>query len=191
MNVVAFNGSPRTEGNTTHLLGIVTNELEGAGIDTETVEICSSHPRGCTACMQCAKNKDGQCVITSDPVNEWIAKIRDADGVLFGSPTYFANVSAEMKALLDRAGMVGVVNDRMYARKPMAAVIAVRRGGALPAFDAINHMAQINRMLVVGSTYWNFGVGLKPGDALGDDEGVANMRDLGQNMAWLLEKVNA
>jgi multimeric flavodoxin WrbA len=135
------------------------------------------------------KNQDERCVLTDDPMNEWIQKIKEADGVLFGSPTYFANVTAEMKALLDRVGMVGIVNGRIFARKPGAAVIAVRRGGAVPAFDAINHMMQINRMLIVGSTYWNFGFGLKPGEVNEDEEGVNNMRDLGEGMAWLIQKL--
>lgn len=189
MRIVAFNGSPRKNGNTSQLLDAALAAAAEAGAETERVDIVPGRPRGCTACMGCAKNQDSRCVLTDDPMNDWIEMMKNADGVLLGSPTYFANVSAEMKAFLDRVGMVGIVNGRMFARKPGAAVIAVRRGGAVPAFDAINHMMQINRMLLVGSTYWNFAFGLKPGEATGDEEGMANMRDLGETMAWLAGKL--
>ncbi|MFP4054728.1 MAG: flavodoxin family protein [Phycisphaerae bacterium] len=191
MEVVAFNGSPRKGGNTSQLIDVVLEELTTAGVQTQRVDICQGRPRGCIGCWKCAENQDEKCVLTDDPVNEWIQLAKNADGLLFGSPTYFANVSAEMKALLDRMGVVSKVNGDLLARKPVAAVAAVRRGGAVPTFDAMNHMFQINRMIVVGSTYWNFGVGREIGEVQNDEEGIANMRDLGQSMAWLLEKLNA
>jgi multimeric flavodoxin WrbA len=189
MNVVAFNGSPRKNGNTAQLLQIVLGELRAAGAETELVDLCPGRPRGCTACMKCFERKDGRCAVADDPMNDWIAKMAAADGILIGSPTYFANVSAETKALIDRSGLVARANDGLFRRKAGAAVIAVRRGGAVPAFDAINHMFQINEMIVVGSLYWNFAIGRAPGEVQGDEEGVRTMKNLGQNMAWLLQKI--
>ena len=153
MNVVAFNGSPRRDENTSLLLKVVAEELAKEGIETEQIDIAAARPHGCIACRQCSENRNERCAIQDDPVNEWIQRIKQADGVIFASPTYFANVTAEMKALIDRAGMVARANGGLFRRKVAAAVIAVRRGGAVPAFDAINHMFQINQMIVVGSSY--------------------------------------
>jgi len=189
MKVVAFNGSPRAGGNTEQLIEMVFAELRAAGIAAERIDICKARPRGCTACMQCAKNKDGRCALTDDPMNEWIAAMRAADGILLASPTYFANVSSEMKALIDRAGFVAKVNGDLLKRKVGAAIVAVRRGGALPTYDALNHFFGINQMLTVGSSYWNHGIGLKPGDVQNDDEGKQTMKNLGQNLAWVLKAV--
>ena len=191
MNVVAFNGSPRPNGNTSLLLAAVAEELAKAGIEMERIDIAAARPRGCIGCRQCSKTRDERCAIQDDPVNEWIQRIKQADGVIFGSPTYFANVTAEMKALIDRVGMVARANGALFRRKVAAAVIAVRRGGAVPAFDAINHMFQINEMIVVGSSYWNFGVGFDRGEVLQDAEGIRTVRNLGQNMAWLIKKLGS
>ncbi len=190
MKVIAFNGSPRVGGNTSQLIDRAFGPLAAAGIEVEKVNIAPASPRGCTACMRCAENQDRKCVITTDPVNEWIAKMAEADGIIFASPTYFGNVTAEMKALIDRAGFVARVNGNLFARKVGAAVVAVRRGGAVPTFDAINHMFQINEMILVGSIYWNFGFGMAPGEVAGDEEGLATMDRLGENMAWVLGKLH-
>jgi multimeric flavodoxin WrbA len=163
--------------------------LVEAGIEVEVIDICAARPRGCMACFYCHREKNGTCVIQDDPVNEWIQKAVEADGVIFASPTYFANVTSEMKALIDRMGMVSRVNGCLLKRKPFAALTAVRRGGAVPAFDAMNHMAQINEMIVVGSCYWNFAFGLEQGDVQTDDEGIKTMTTLGENMAWLIQTI--
>lgn len=191
MKVVAFMGSPRVGGNTDQLLQLVLEPLATAGIETEAIPICASHPKGCIGCMGCFKNRNRQCVLKDDPVNEWIAKMAEADGIILASPTYYANVSSEIKALIDRAGLVARANDDLFARKVGAAVVAVRRGGAVPAFDAINHMFMISKMILPCSIYWNFGIGLKKGDAMEDEEGTETMRELGANMAWLLGKIHA
>lgn len=191
MKVTAFNGSPRKNGNTSQLLGIVSEVLAEHDIETDIVDIARQPIAGCTACMACAENKNGACIQDGDPVNEWIRKAVDSDGLILASPTYFANVSAQMKAFIDRVGFVARVNGDLFEKKVGAAVLAVRRGGAVPAFDAINHMFQISRMYIVGSCYWNFGFGLAPGDIADDDEGLETMRVLGSNMAWLLEKIHA
>lgn len=190
MRVVGFNGSARKGGNTSLLLRHVFTELEKEGIETGLVELSGKRIHGCTACYKCFTNKDRRCAVKGDAVNDCIAKIDGADGILLGSPTYFTDVTAEMKALIDRAGMVGRANENMYRRKVGAAVVAVRRAGAIHAFDTMNHFFLIGEMIVPGSSYWNIGVGREIGDVEKDEEGVATMRTLGQNMAWLLKRLN-
>ncbi|WP_340820583.1 flavodoxin family protein [Methanolobus sp. WCC4] len=191
MKVIAINGSPRKEGNTAHLLKELTNKLEAEGIETETINIGGKKVRGCTACMKCFENKDSKCVFDDDVINECIAKMKDADGIVIGSPTYFADVNTETKALIDRAGFVAIANGGLFSRKVGAAVIAVRRAGAVHAYDSINHLFGITNMVTVGSSYWNLGVGLNPGDVNEDAEGMQTMANLASNMAWLLKKINA
>jgi multimeric flavodoxin WrbA len=190
MKVVAFNGSARKQGNTTKLIEYVFEELEKEGITTELVELAGKHPHGCIACYQCFKNKDRRCVVETDCINECIEKMDEADGIILASPTYFADLSSELKALIDRTGMVAKANGDMYKRKIGAALVARRRGGAVHVFDSINHFFTIGQMIIVGSSYWNIGVGREKGEVTGDDEGVQTMRTLGQNMAWLLKKIN-
>jgi multimeric flavodoxin WrbA len=189
MKVVAFNGSPRQDGNTARLLRYVLAELEREGIETELVQIGGKPVHGCTACGKCFETRDLRCVIDADFVNECIEKMAEADGILIGSPTYFADVSTETKALIDRAGFVAMANDYLFARKAGAAVVAVRRAGGIHVFDTINHFFGISSMFTVGSTYWNIGMGLEPGDVDDDGEGIRTMRTLGRNMAWLLGKI--
>ncbi len=189
LKVVAFNGSPRKDGNTRRLLQHVFNALEKQGVQTELVQVGGNPIRGCTACYRCFKNKDGKCVQTGDRVNAWIEKMRQADGVILASPTYFADITPELKALIDRAGFVIGANDNFLKRKVGAAVIAVRRGGAIHAFDTINHFFLIRQMVVPGSCYWNVGIGLDKGAVESDEEGVRTMTVLGENMAWLLKKL--
>ncbi|MBF0254724.1 MAG: flavodoxin family protein, partial [Candidatus Omnitrophica bacterium] len=187
MKVIAINGSARKSGNTSLLIGKVFEELRAEGIECEEIQLAGRSVRGCTACRACYETKNGKCII-DDAVNECIQKMRQADGILLGSPVYVTDVSAEMKALIDRACLVSRANGNFLRRKAGAAVIAVRRGGALHAFDTINHFFTIAEMIVVGSDYWNFAMGRDVGDVLRDDEGVNTMKVLGQNMAWLLQK---
>ncbi len=189
MKVVAFNGSARKDGNTASLVRTVFAELEKDGFETELISITGKPIRGCTACFQCFKRKDKRCAVTTDIVNDCIEKMLDADGIILASPTYFADLSAELKALIDRAGMTSKANDDMLKRKVGAAVVAVRRGGAVHAFDSINHFFLIGQMIVPGSIYWNFGMGLQPGDVDEDAEGIKTMQLLGQNMAWLMKQI--
>ncbi|SES69309.1 Multimeric flavodoxin WrbA [Methanococcoides vulcani] len=189
MKVVAFNGSPRKEGNTSRLVGHVLEELEKEGIETEIVQLGGNAVRGCTACMKCFDKKDKRCVIENDIINECIEKMIEADGIIIATPTYFADLSAETKALIERAGFVGKANGELFKRKVGAAVVAVRRAGGIHAFDSINHFFTISEMIIPGSSYWNVGLGLMPGDVDSDGEGVQTMETLGQNMAWLLNKI--
>jgi multimeric flavodoxin WrbA len=191
MKVVAFNGSPRKEGNTAKLIGHVFSELEKEGIETEMVQLGGKSVHGCIACMKCFENKDKKCVIDKDIVNDCIAKMAEADGIILASPTYFADLTPEIKALIDRAGMVAIANDNLFKRKGGAAVVAVRRAGSIHAFDSINHFFTISQMIIPGSSYWNMGIGLAEGDVEEDEEGIRTMENLGQNMAWLLKKINA
>jgi multimeric flavodoxin WrbA len=190
MKVVAFNGSARKDGNTAILARRVLEELEKEEIETEMVQLAGERIRGCTACRGCIENKDRRCTIEDDVVNDCIAKMIEADGIILASPTYFADVSTEMKALIDRAGFVARANGELFRRKVGAAVVAVRRAGAIHAFDSINHLFFISQMIVPGSSYWNLGMGWAKGDVLEDEEGMETMRALGENMAWLLKKIN-
>jgi len=188
MKVVAFNGSARRDGNTAILVNAVFEELKKEGITTELVQLSGKKIRGCTACGKCFEKQNNRCAVKGDIVNDCIKKMQEADGIILASPTYFADVSSEMKALIDRSGFVAKANQDMFKRKVGAAVIAVRRGGAIHAFDTINHFFFINQMMVPGSSYWNIGIGLAPGDVNGDDEGIMTMKTLGANMAWLMKK---
>ena len=189
MKVVAFNGSARKDGNTAILVNTVFKELKKAGIKTELVQLAGKKIRGCIACMKCFENQNKRCALKGDVINNCIVKMLEADGIILASPTYFTDVSAEMKALIDRAGFVAKANQDMFRRKVGAGVIAVRRGGAIHAFDTLNHFFLINQMIVPGSSYWNIGIGLAPGDVIGDDEGMMTMKTLGVNMAWLMKKL--
>ena len=189
MKVVAFSGSARKDGNTAILIGHVFQELEKEGIETELIQLSGSRIHGCIACMKCFENKDQRCSVKDDNVNDCIEKMLGADGIILGSPTYFANVSTEMKALIDRAGMVSRANSDMLARKVGAAVVAVRRAGAIHVFNSINHFFFIGQLIVPGSSYWNLGMGRQKGEVEKDEEGIQTMKDLGRNMAWLLKKL--
>lgn len=189
MKVVAINGSARKNGNTAQMIQRVFTQLEAEGIETEMIQLGGKKMHGCIACYKCVKNKDRKCAIDNDFMNECIEAMDKADGVVLASPTYFANVSTEMKALIDRAGVVGRVNDDMFARKVGAAVVARRRGGAMQAFNALNTFFFIEQMIVPGSHYWNMGDGMEKGDIQKDTEGLETMDILGKNMAWLMKKL--
>lgn len=189
MKVVAFNGSARKKGNTEAMIQRVFEELEKEGIRTELIQLSGKTLKGCIACMQCFENQDQRCAVNEDDMNFCIGKMLEADGIILGSPTYFADVSTEMKALIDRAGMTSIANDHMFKRKPGAAVVAVRRAGSIHAFDTMNHFFTINQMIIPGSIYWNMGFGLDKEEVKSDQEGMETMKSLGENMAWLMKKI--
>jgi multimeric flavodoxin WrbA len=190
MKVVAFNGSARKGGNTAILLRHVLGELEKEGIETELVEMSGAAIHGCLACRKCSARKDGLCSQSGDAGNVYIGKMAAADGILLGSPTYVADISPDIKALIDRACLVGKANGGMFRRKAGAAVVAVRRAGAMHAFDALNHFFLVSEMIVPASSYWNIAFGHEPGEVEHDAEGIETMRVLGRNMAWLLKKLH-
>jgi multimeric flavodoxin WrbA len=175
MKVVAFNGSARKDGNTAILVRRVFSELEKEGIETELVQL-AGHQR---------------CAVDDDIVNACIEKMLAADGIILASPTYFADLTSETKALIDRTGYVARANGDMFQRKVGAAVVAVRRAGAMHAFDSINHFFLIGQMIIPGSSYLNIGIGRAKGEVEQDEEGLRTMEALGQNMAWLLKKIDA
>jgi multimeric flavodoxin WrbA len=189
MKVVAFNGSPKRDGNTVRLLRYALEELEAAGIETELVQVGGRPLRGCIACKKCFERKDGRCANDTDEMNGFIRIMVEADGILLGSPTFFSDVTSEMKALIDRAGYVTRANGNLLRRKVGAGVAVHRRAGAMHVIDTLNHFFLIGEMIVVGSSYWNIGVGLAPGDVDADAEGVETMQILGRNMAWALERL--
>ncbi|MCM2264456.1 MAG: flavodoxin family protein [Desulfuromonadales bacterium] len=191
MKVVAFSGSARKNGNTAILVRQSFTELEKAGIETELVQLAGERVRGCIACFQCWQTKDGTCAVKDDCINDCIQKMRVADGIILASPTYFADITSEIKALIDRAGMVARANDHMFRRKIGAGIIAVRRGGAIHAFDSLNHFFLISQMIIPGSLYWNIGIGREIGEVEQDAEGMQTMQVLGENMAWLLSKISS
>jgi multimeric flavodoxin WrbA len=183
MKVVAFNCSVRKDGNTAILIKQVFKELENENISTELVQLAGEKISGCIACGKCALTKNNQCAITGDLVNEYIAKMAKAQAIIIGSPTYFADCTASAKALIERAGMVSRANNNLLKRKIAAAVVAVRRGGAIHAFDSINHFFTIGEMIIVGASYWNIGIGREIGQVTNDQEGLETMSVLGKNMA--------
>ena len=185
MYAIAINGSPRKGGNTEFLLNKCLEPLQAQAWETELVQVGAKNIRGCLACNKCFENKDKRCVVKNDILNEVLEKMLRADAIIIGSPTYFASVSAETKALLDRAGYVAHANGGLFAGKIGAAVVAMRRGGGVPAFDVINHMYLMSSMITPGSTYWYQGVGLAKGTVAEDAEGLNNMRHLGETIAWL------
>ena len=189
MKVVAFNCSPRKNGNTCHMIQDVFKVLNAAGIETEMIQVGGNDIRGCRACGSCGKTKDMRCIIDNDIINDCVQKMIEADGIIIGSPTYFADVNAEAKALIDRAGYVLKTNGGPLKRKVGAAVVAARRMGGLHAFDTINHFFTISEMIMVGSSYWNVTLARAEGDYEKDEEGVRIMKVLGENMAWLLKKI--
>ena len=189
MKVLGINCSPRKGGNTEILINEVFKALQNEGIKTEFFQLGGKTVTGCIACMKCRKKKDGRCHQKNDVINECIEKMIKADAIIIGSPVYFADLSAEAKALIDVAGYALRGAGNPLKRKPGAAVIAVRRAGAIHAFDSINHFFLINEMIIPGSSYWNIAIGREKGDVLKDEEGMKTMKVLGENMAWLLKKI--
>ena len=190
MKVVAFNGSPRKEGNTYILINYVLKELEKEGIQTELINICTTPLRGCMACRKCWELKNKKCVIDNDPLNNYVNKMIEAQGIILGSPTYFSNVTAEMKAFIDRAGYVARANNNLLEKKVGASVVAARRAGANNVFSSLNYFFLLSQMIIPGSSYWNNGIGNAIGDVENDEEGIITMIKLGQNFAWLLKKLH-
>ncbi|MCX5669050.1 MAG: flavodoxin family protein [Candidatus Omnitrophica bacterium] len=190
MKVIAFNTSARADGNTAILIKQVFKELESSNIKTELIQLAGKKISGCIACGRCFITKNNKCALTDDLVNEYMAKMIQADGIIIGSPTYFADCTAGAKALIERTGMVSRANNNLFKRKIGAAVVAVRRAGATHAFDSINHFFTIGEMIIVGASYWNMGIGREIGEVTNDQEGLDTMSVLGKNMAWLLKKIN-
>lgn len=191
MRIIAFNGSPRKGGNTARYLETVFEPLQEAGCKTELVQVGGEKLRGCNGCMSCRKSKNGRCIFDDDPLNSWIAAMRKADAILIGSPVYFSDMTPETKALIDRAGYVlRGLDENPLSRKVGAGVAVARRAGSVHTLMGINQFFFVNDMIVPGSSYWNIGIARAVGDADADEEGIATMRHLGENIAWLLERLH-
>lgn len=190
MRVVAINGSPNREGNTYHAIKLVEDELNIHGIDVEIIHVGNKRINGCLACGQCIKNRDEKCGIKNDDVNLWIQKMKNADGIILGSPVHFSAIPGAMKSFLDRATYVAGVNGNLFRHKVGVSVVAVRRSGGLPTFDQLNNFLSYSEMVIATSNYWNVIHGTKPKEVLDDYEGVQIMRVLGKNMAWLLKSLD-
>lgn len=185
MYALAINGSPRKDGNTRIMLTRALAPLAEAGWETELVDLAGKALRGCIACYKCFENKDMRCAVKNDDLNGLLERIMRADALILGTPTYFTDVTAEMKALLDRTGMVSIANGAALRGKIGAAVVVARRGGATHAYDTINHMFLMSQMIVPGSIYWNIGYGRDKGEVDADAEALANMEHLGRAVDWL------
>jgi len=189
MKVVAFNCSPRKNGNTSQMIQDAFKVLNAEGIETEMVQVGGNLIHGCKGCGTCGKTKDLRCVIDDDIINSCIKKMVEADGIIIGSPTYFSDVTTEAKALIDRTGFVLKRNGNPVRRKVGAALVANRRTGGIHSFDTINHFFTISEMITVGSSYWNVSVANAEGDYAKDEEGIRTVKTLAENMAWLLKKI--
>lgn len=189
MKVIAFNGSPRKNGNTNLLIRHVLQVLEEEGVTTELIQLADAPIHGCTACGTCKETKNERCIREDDPINEYVQKMKEADGIILGSPTFFSMMTPEMKALIDRTGYVARANSNLFSRKVGAAVVVARRAGGIATFDAINRFFLINQMIVPGSSYWNLGFGDQKGEVETDEEGIKTMETLGRNIAWLIKKL--
>ena len=188
MKVVGISGSSRKDGNTAIIIKTVFEELSKAGIETELIQLAEIDIQPCRACFACKGKRN--CVFKNDGFSEVFNHLVEADGIILGSPVYSADVSSKMKALLDRGGVVVATNPGLLKHKVGASVAAVRRAGGMTAVDTMNHFMLNKEMIVVGSTYWNMVYGREIGDVMNDEEGMANMRNLGQNMAWLLKRLD-
>lgn len=186
MKVLLINGSPHANGCTYTALYEVARTLEKEGIETQIFQIGKGPVRGCIACGACKKL--GKCVFDDDPANEMRKLMQEADGIVIGSPVYYAGPNGALCALLDRAFYA---DQGMLAFKPAAAVVSSRRSGTTAAFDRLNKYFTINRMPVVSSQYWNGVHGFTPDDVRQDEEGLQTMRTLGYNMAWMLKNMAA
>ncbi len=182
MKVLLVNGSPHEKGCTYTALCVAAKELEANGIDTEIVWVGNKSISGCVGCGACAKGL-GKCVI-DDGVNDFVAKARNADGFIFGTPVHFAAASGHITAFMDRAFYSG---KSAFVGKPAASVVSCRRGGASAAFDQMNKYYTISSMPVVSSQYWNQVHGSTPEQVMQDEEGVQTVRILAKNMSWLLK----
>lgn len=183
MKVLLINGSPHKNGCTNRAITEVAQALNAEGIETETVWIGTEPHSGCIACGGCAVSK--KCVF-DDGVNEISAKMSECDGLVIGTPVYYASPNGSLLAMLDR--LFGICPD--LAHKPAAAVASARRAGTTASLDVINKYFTIRQMPIVASTYWNMVHGSKPEDVEKDTEGLQTMRNIGKNMAWLIKCIN-
>jgi multimeric flavodoxin WrbA len=187
MKVIGFNGSPRKDGNTFDLLQLVLEEIGKQGIETELVQLSAKPIHGCRACYKCFDNQDQRCSVKDDAVNEYIEKMMACQGIILGSPSYFQGTTPEMKALIDRAGFVGVANDKMYNGKVGASVCSFRRTGGMHTIETMNHFFFSNEIIIVGRALC---VARDRGEVTKDEEGIEQAKTLGRRIVWLLNRLH-
>jgi multimeric flavodoxin WrbA len=190
MKILAINGSPRRSGNTAYIIKVLLKELANLNFEVEIYDLAGSNINGCMACYKCFAQKNGKCAITNDPVNLCIEKIKESDALILGSPTYFANVTSEMKAFIDRVGMVSRANNSLFKRKVGVGLVAMRKSGGTQAFNLMNDFFLSNQMIVPGADYANVVCGGQPGSVESDREGLENLKTLAGNVNWLLKAMN-
>jgi multimeric flavodoxin WrbA len=192
MKVVAFNGSPRKNSNTRAAIEIVLEELRKENIETELIDIGGRPLRGCIACLKCRKSGKYHCFLPDDGINEYIQKILQANGLIIGSPVYFSNVTSEVKAFIDRVGYATTDTDgNSLKNKVGAAVVCGRKAGLNFALAAINYFFGIKQMPIASSNFWNVSLSGDEGTLIYDKQGVQTFQKLGQNMAFLLKRINS
>ncbi len=191
MKVVAINGSPRRGGNTEIMLNAVLEPLKEAGVETKIIQVGGQNIHGCRGCWACGKLANRKCAFNDDIVNDILEDLFTADAIIWGTPSYYGNMTPELKALIDRAGIVASANGKLFRHKAGAAVIAERRGGGSFIQASIHEMMLMSEMIIPGSTYWNFGFGRDKGEVSSDAEAMANMKNLGENILMLIQKLNA
>lgn len=191
MKVIGINGSPHCNGNTAQGIKLAFNELENEGFETEFIQLGGKKIFGCLACKKCAVSKDAKCSRQDDEINEIIEKMISADGIIIGSPTFFSNVTSEVKALIDRSCCVSKVNGGLFRNKVGASVVTSRRAGANFTYSAINFFFGASEMIIPCSDYWNMSLCTAIGDIEKDDEGIRTLKTLGKNMARILIKLNS
>ena len=188
MKVLLLSGSPHKSGCTHTALSIIAEQLEKNGIESEIVHIAAKPVRGCTGCSTCKKDVKNRCVFVDGGVNEVIDRLESCDGLIVGSPVYYASPNGTVLSFLDRMFCAG---SSYLVNKPAAAVVSARRAGTTASLDALNKYFTINRMPVVSSNYWNMVHGNTPEEVLQDEEGVQIMHVLADQMSWLLKCIEA
>lgn len=182
MKALLINGSPQAAGNTYQALCMVAESMNAAGVETEIVHIGTAPVQGCIGCRRCLKT--GRCGINDAVYNHIVEQLDDIDGIVIGSPTYFAGPNGSLCALLDRLYYSAGAK---LAYKPGATIAVARRGGASATLDRLNKYITYNKQPLISSFYWNMIYGMRPGEVQLDAEGAQTMRHLGQNMAWMMQ----
>jgi multimeric flavodoxin WrbA len=189
MKVIGVCGSPRRQGNSEQLLDLALAEIRAQDIETEKLLLAGKQILPCTACLKCRKEKDGLCHGRDDDLIPALPLIYAADGLLLATPVYFGAATAEMTAFVDRVGYVSRANGGLLRRKVGAPIVVARRAGQNFTVAQLNYFFLINEMVVPGARYWPIVFGAGRGEALDDEEGVATIKDLGGNVAWLIKKI--
>lgn len=190
MKVVAINGSPRKGGNTELMLKKVLEAVEKHGVETQFIQIGGTNIHGCRGCWACKSLQNRKCVCDDDILNGILEDVFNADAIVLGTPSYFSDMTPELKSFIDRAGVVALGNGKLFKHKIGAGVIAQRRGGGTSIQASLHHMFLMSEMIIPGSTYWNLGFGREKEEVLSDEEAMQNMENLGENIYWLLDKIN-